>query len=132
MIEWTLGILALIGLSLSLYAYHVEQYAGKKKNYKPLCDIRERVSCTKAFTSAYGHTLGTSNSVWGILFYLIMVLLAVFGHIQYIFLLSALAVVGSVYLAYILYTRIQTLCIICTSIYVVNILLAVISYIKVF
>lgn len=132
MITWVSLILAIIGFILSWYAYHVEQYAGKKKGYRPACDISARVSCTKAFSSVYGTTLGLSNGTWGMLFYIVVITLALFGEIQYIFLLSLLAVLGSLCLAYLLYFRVKTFCVVCTSIYVINIILAVSSYLSAF
>ncbi len=128
--EIAILILAVIGLLLSLYANNV----GRKlevKNYRPLCDISGRVSCTRAFSSPYGKTFGVYNSVYGIIFYLIIVVLALLNEPQYIFILSLLAFIGTIYLVYAL-IKIRTFCVVCASIYVINILLLIVSYLRVF
>lgn len=128
MIAWIPLILAVIGFCLSWYAYHVEQFAGKKKGYCALCDINDNALCTKAFTSAYGQTFGVSNGTWGVLFYLVAAVLALLGEIQYLFLISSLSLLASLYLAYALYVKVKTFCVVCTSIYLINILLVVSTY----
>lgn len=40
-----------VGLALSYYAYVVETAKEQDDNYEALCDISERISCTKAFMS---------------------------------------------------------------------------------
>ncbi len=132
MISWILVVVAFIGLCLSLYAHHVEQYAGKKKGYHAACDISDRASCTKAFSSSYGNTFGLSNGTWGMLFYLVAVVLALLGEVQWLFLISCLSVLTSFYLAYILYFKIKTFCVVCTSVYAINILLALSAYLIAF
>lgn len=42
---------ALVGCSLSLYAYGVEKSIEKDQSHKALCDISDRISCTKVFRS---------------------------------------------------------------------------------
>lgn len=128
MISWLPLVLAALGFGLSWYAYHVEQYAGKKKGYHPACDINDNVSCTKAFTSAYGTTFGLSNGTWGMMLYLVMIVLALLGEVQWLFLLSCATVLASIYLAYVLYFKVRTWCIICTSVYVINIALVISTY----
>lgn len=41
----------IIGLSLSTYAFYVETKAEGDKDYKAMCDISERMSCSKVFLS---------------------------------------------------------------------------------
>ncbi len=123
-----LFILAVAGIVLSFYALHVEQYAGRKKGYQAVCDINEELSCTRAFTSDYGQTWGVSNAVYGIFFYLIVLMLSIANESGYILVLSLLAVVGSIYLAYVQYGKLKTLCVVCTAIYLVNILLLIFSF----
>lgn len=132
MISWVPLVFAVIGFALSWYAYHVEQYAGKKKGYVAACDFSDRASCTKAFSSKYGRTFGMSNGTWGLLFYMVMIVLAVLGEVQYLFLLSSFAVLVSIYLAYVLLFKVKTLCYLCSSIYAINIALSISTYILTF
>jgi len=120
-------ILAIIGFILSLYALSIEKKF-KKEAYKPACDINDKISCTKALTSPYAKIFKIKNSLLGIFFYTLIIILAIISQIQTIFYLSIISVLGSIYLAYISYFKLKTICIICTSIYLVNILLLIISY----
>ena len=120
-------IIAIIGYLVSLYSFYVEKKS-KSKDYKALCDINDKMSCTKAFSSKYGKLFMVSNSTMGIVFYFIVFLLAYFNQINYVFYLSVLAIIGSICLAYLLYFKVKTICIVCTGIYLVNILLVIFSY----
>ena len=97
--------LAVVGMFLSLYARHVERNVKRKKHYKALCDIDDHISCTKAFSSEYGHLLGVSNSVMGLLFYVAVFIIAFTSYAPYIFYLSLVSLMISAYLAYTLYTK---------------------------
>jgi len=121
-------LLAGIGFFLSLYAVYVKRKASKSKNYKPICDISKNISCTKAFKSSYGRLLVLPNSVYGILFYLLIYILAISNNIDVIFYLSIFATIGSIYLAYISYIKQKNYCVVCTATYLVNILLLIFSY----
>ena len=121
-------VLAVIGILLSLYAFYVEIKSLKSAKYKAVCDISNKVSCSRAFSSKYGKTFGISNSIYGMVFYIIILSLAVLNQINYIFYLSLLAVIGSIYLAYLLYFKLKDFCIVCTLIYIINILLLIFSY----
>lgn len=129
MISWVPLVLAVIGFVLSWYAYHVEQYAGKKKGYHPFCDVNDRVSCTKAFSSEYGKTFGVTNGTWGMLIYAVMIVLALLGEIQWLFLLSCLTVLISFYLAGVLYFKVKSACVVCISMYVLSVVLAIVTYV---
>ena len=128
---------AVVGLLLSIYAYYVEIKTKQNVNYKAVCDITDGASCGKVVTSKYGKIVdGISNSVGGILFYISVLVLTLYNlpvfmtSLQAIFYLSVLSILGSLYLAYIQYFKIKSLCVVCTAIYIVNILLVVFSYLK--
>lgn len=36
---------------ISIYSFHVETRAEEDSNYEALCDISEKISCTKVFNS---------------------------------------------------------------------------------
>jgi len=124
----------LVGLGLSLYSYIVELFLEENKNYKPLCDVSEHMSCTKAFGSAYGKGFGIfdkgsifykPNSFYGIVFYSMVATfsltnspVAVNGSLFLIILSNFI----SLYVAYILYFILANLCVVCLGIYVVNVI----------
>ena len=121
-------ILAVMGLLVSIYALYVEKKDERTARYKPLCDINKRVSCTKALTSRYGKLLRISNSIIGIIFYIILLITGLMGKIELIFYIMILSMFPTAYLAYLSYAKLKLVCIICTSIYVINIALLVASY----
>ena len=120
-------ILAVIGFLLSLYAYHVEKKS-VRKNYKPVCDINKSISCTRAFSSKYGKLLGESNSFYGMFFYPLIFLLTQLNLINIVFLILIFSFLGTIYLAYLSYIKLKTFCLVCTSIYLINLLLLFLSY----
>ncbi|MEK6855401.1 MAG: vitamin K epoxide reductase family protein [Nanoarchaeota archaeon] len=121
-------IISIIGLVISLYAMIVEKRLENKKSYKPACDITNNISCTKAFSSQYSKITGISNSLIGFLFYLVLIILSVYNKSQFIFYLSFISLIPTIFLAYISFIKMKNLCLVCTAIYILNILLVIISY----
>ncbi|KAJ8982540.1 hypothetical protein NQ317_005542 [Molorchus minor] len=132
----------LVGLGLSLYSYTVEVQVELNKDYQPLCDINSHVSCTKAFKSEYGKGFGIfdkqsilykPNSLFGIMFYSMLGTLAL-SNSNFVTLLSMISIavsnIMSLYFAYILYFILKDLCIVCVSIYVVNVANLILIHLK--
>lgn len=122
------ALIALLGLCISLYAYWVDRQILLNTDYKAICDISDAVSCSKPFVSPYSKLLGFSNTIVGIIFYTSMFWLAIGNYYKLLFTLSLGSLIASVYLAFILFTKIRTLCLICIAIYLINILLFIASY----
>ncbi len=47
----SLMTLAVVGILLSAYALYVDRKIDRKADYKAVCDINDRVSCSRAFKS---------------------------------------------------------------------------------
>ena len=120
-------VLCAIGFAVSLYGFFIEKQLKKDPNYKPICDISDKTSCTKPFKSSFSKLFGISNTIVGMLFYAAIAFLSWFGLYQLVILGSAAACLVSLYLAYILYAKIRTLCLICTITYLINGALLVVS-----
>ncbi|HZW61468.1 MAG TPA: vitamin K epoxide reductase family protein [Candidatus Babeliales bacterium] len=116
-------ILALLGFSISLYTYIIEKKITLNPQYKPVCDLSDRISCSKPIKSAYGSLFFVSNSLIGLVFYLLVALLAINDAINLILIAAIGATIASCILAYILYFKIKAICLLCTSLYIVNIIL---------
>ncbi len=114
-----------IGAILSIYTLYIEYQFKKNKEYKAVCDISNRVSCSRTFHSRYGKTLNISNGFWGLLFYLVVIGLVLLGHMDLVFYAALFSVLFSLRLAYILYFKMKNLCLVCSGIYIVNILLLI-------
>ena len=126
--DYLLLLITIIGFFLSAYAAYVEKRVAKDKGYRAACDISSRISCTKAFASGYGKVFGISNGLSGIIFYAFVFILLMLNLAPYIFYLSVLAVIGSIYLAYVLHFKVKAVCLVCYSIYAVNIFMLLVSY----
>lgn len=116
-------ILAIIGFCISLYAYFTESKIKEDPNYRPACDINDRISCSAPLKSEYANIFYFSNATMGMLFYITVGVLAFFNMHRLLLAVSALGLLMTFALAYLLYFKIKSLCIICTSLYMVNILI---------
>lgn len=117
-------ILAAIGFCISLYAYHVELKIKKSISYKPACDLSDRISCSKVMLSPYANLLMASNALVGAAYYALLIVLALFNApLKLLFAIAVAACIISIGLAYILYAKIKSFCVVCTSIYVINFLI---------
>jgi uncharacterized membrane protein len=121
-------IIAVLGFLFSLYSFYVEKQIEKNKNYKAVCDVSAAISCSAAAKSDYSKVGGIANSIKGLVYYPLFALLALFGHITIIFYLSLASIVMTFYLIYVSYFKLKNYCIICSGIYIVNILLLYFSY----
>ncbi|KAH9588900.1 Vitamin K epoxide reductase [Trypanosoma melophagium] len=124
-----LPIVVMLGFLLSSYAYYVEQRFIKAQElglqYRAYCDVGI-FSCTRVFASEYGSITqlfglpSVSNAAVGMLFYLTE--LAVSRYPLLLFLMSAVSCVVSAGLFIVLTVILHDLCMVCCSIYVVNII----------
>ncbi|XP_028670736.1 vitamin K epoxide reductase complex subunit 1 [Erpetoichthys calabaricus] len=128
--------LCVIGVGLSIYAYHVETSKERDASYQAMCDFSSSVSCSKVFTSRWGRGFGLvehfvgresplnqPNSVLGVIFYLLQLALGYSMNTKAAVTLiatSLVSIVGSLYLAYILFYVLHDFCVVCISTYVIN------------
>lgn len=122
-------IISIAGFFLSLYALYIEKKS-EQGNYKAVCDINDRISCTKAFSSEYGKMFNISNSVSGLFFYAVISVLSWLNFVDYVFYLAVASMLATFYLWYTLTFKVKTVCVVCYSIYIVNMLLLVFSYLR--
>ncbi len=121
-------IISFVGFLFSLYLFYVEQKLEKNKNYKAVCDISDAMSCTFIAKSEYSHVGGIRNSIKGLLYYPLIIVLTLTGFIPLVFYLSVVSMIMTVYLAYVSYFKLKNYCVVCIGIYLVNILLFYFSY----
>jgi uncharacterized membrane protein/predicted DsbA family dithiol-disulfide isomerase len=124
-------LLSLVGLALSVVLTVVHYRTHTDPDYQALCAVSDRINCESVALSPYSLWLDVPVSVWGLLSYLASGALALSGlssrrlHADWpmglLTLLAAGAVAVSGYLAYISVRRIDSVCIYCTGLYVVNV-----------
>ena len=120
-------VLAVIGVCISVYTYLLEKKVKAKPDYKSACDLSDRISCTKPMKSPYGALFYFSNAVVGVAYYLMIIILAFLQMHSLLVFATAVGCIVSAFLAYLLYFKIKSLCLLCTSLYVINILLLLLA-----
>ncbi|XP_017015657.2 vitamin K epoxide reductase complex subunit 1 isoform X1 [Drosophila takahashii] len=81
------------GVVISVYSLYVKVKLEEDKNYRPMCDVNENISCSIVFKSVYGEGFGlgkitklnSPNGAIGIVFYVLYFLsssVAVLGPID--------------------------------------------------
>lgn len=116
-------LLALIGFCVSVYTYRLEATIKKQPTYRPVCDISDHISCTKPMLSPYANIFYFSNALVSTTYYVLVAVLAMLGEYKLLFVAALIACIISAYLAYLLYFKIKSLCLLCTTLYIVNILI---------
>ncbi len=129
-VSWALVALSVVGMAVSVELTLVHHRAYRHRTSG--CDISERVSCSKVALTKESEFLGVPISVWGLCTYFGFAVLGVWalrrrgngswpwGLVTW----GAAGTVGySVYLAYVAYGRYRLVCLWCTALYVVNVLL---------
>ncbi len=128
---FTITMLSAIGLLLSIYALYIEIKLSRNKKYKPLCDLSDKISCSKNFTSKDAAALLIPNSLFGIFFYIAISTLSYLKQVNYIFYLSIPAFIFTLYLAYSSFIKLRNFCIVCTFVYAINILILLLSFLSI-
>ncbi len=121
-------LIALIGFSIAAYTYRLEQKIKINPSYKPVCDLSDMVSCTKPMKSKYASLFYFSNAALAMGFYALIALAALLDAKLVLMLFSCVGFIGSCIYAYILYYKLRTFCLLCTTMYLLNILLLYISF----
>jgi len=131
-----LVLLCMLGIGVCIYALSVEFHVEANPEYEAMCDINEKMSCTKVLTSEWGkgfgllgfiighdHPLNLKNPFFGLAFYFIQLFLSDRkGSLAYKLQLATaiMANCGTLWLAYILYFVLNDFCIVCVSTYAIN------------
>ncbi len=122
-------LLAVIGFCISVYTYLLERKIKVMPTYKPVCDISDRISCTKPMLSPYANIFFFSNALASTAYYIVVAILAALDAYRLLFFAAIAACLVSVFLGYLLYFKIKSFCILCTSLYIINFLiLALVAY----
>lgn len=124
-----LGILALVGLGVSIYLTQYHFQVLSNPDFASACKFNETFDCDKVNASAYGKVFGVPLGFYGAGFYLAMLSLWGFAltggekferAVELLFGFSMLASLTSVGLFVISATQIKAFCPFCMGLYVVN------------
>jgi protein-disulfide isomerase/uncharacterized membrane protein len=125
-------ILAIIGLGVSVMIEVVHRRLAADVNYASFCNVSANVNCDVVLSSRYAWLAGISVGVWAILFYIGVLVVALgastatraklrgtFGTLT--FTAAIWGLLFSIYMAAIAFAILHAVCLMCTSLYLVNI-----------
>ncbi len=120
-------VFALVGLGASSWSSYVHYNLLTIPSYSSFCDVSATVSCAEAYTSRYGSFLGVPVAILGVVFFVVIAVLAgVAGRpssaaretaAAYIFVLSTIGLAFALYLAWASYVVLKVFCILCAVTY---------------
>ncbi len=139
--RFSILFLVLLGLALSIELCVVYYNANFNVNAQPsICVISETMDCDSVAKTAYSQFLGVPLSLWGVLLYLFLLFmifvdklknikflnfLGVFKNpLSYIFCISLFSFIVSMYLAYISFVKINSICVFCVITYFIDFIIA--------
>ena len=108
--------LALIGILLSTYTLYV-RHRLKTNHYKPVCDISDTISCSRAIESKHSTTFILPNALFGLGYYIATLVLSF--NLTYVFYLAIPASLFTLYLMGISF-KMRNACLVCIATYIVN------------
>ncbi|MBX7148927.1 thioredoxin domain-containing protein [bacterium] len=130
--------LSLLGMALSSWlTYQHFQITKKGFEEKSFCSINEYINCDAVNASSYAEIFNTPVSIFAFLYYLLMVFYALGAYwnnsqeksagLSFSLLPSLASVAFSAYMAYISFSVLQMLCLFCTGLYVINLLILILT-----
>jgi len=125
---WLL-IFAFLGLAASTMSTFVHYQLLQDPGFSSFCDVNAAVNCTRAYLSEYGSFLGVPVALGGVLFFALVTMLAWPAwrtpdavqrqrFVDYIYVLSILALAFVLYLAWASFVKLGTVCVVCLTTYV--------------
>ena len=132
-----IAVLCLLGIAVSIELTKIHVLTHTDPEFHAVCAVSEGMNCETVALSPYSVFAGLPVSVWGIVGYVLMALLAISRawrrhlHPMWpnggLWLLSCVYFLTSVILAYISFARIDSLCLFCMASYAINTLLMLLS-----
>ena len=124
---WLL-VFALLGLGASSTSSFVHYRLLQDPGFSSFCDLNAAVNCTRAYLSDYGSFLGIPVALGGVVFFALITLLAWPAWrsptpeqrqrlVDYIYVLSILALAFVLYLAWASFVKLGTVCVLCLATY---------------
>ena len=142
---------ALLGLGASATSGYVHYQLASDPTYASFCDVSATVSCTQAYLSKYGSLFGVPVALLGVAFFAIVLMMLALAPkprviaagkktrvtesqtvegenvAGYVFVLSAVGLAFSLYLAWASFFQLRALCVLCALTYVAVLGLFIVS-----
>jgi len=128
---------SIIGLAASSMSAYVHYRLLTDPSYTSFCDVNTSVNCTQAYLSRFGSLWGVPVALWGVLFFVVVLLLAIAGGRArsasreaipgYIFSMSTIGLAIVLYLAWASFFQLHTVCLFCATTYIAVIAIFILS-----
>lgn len=123
-------VIAALGLGLSLLIENVHRQLDSDVTYASFCNVNSSVNCDIVLTSSYAQLFGVSVAIWAALYYAALLLAAALLFrgaganrretlANAIFAGACLGMLFSLYLAFISLAVLNTICLLCSGLYVI-------------
>ncbi len=123
-------LLSVIGLVTIFYNMYVEYKVKQDPSYRSLCDFTEHIACTRTITSRWERALfGIPNSLVGIGYYFLFILLAFAGKLQLAFYLALITSSLFLLVTVLIKRTEKIICTICALQWFIMIVQAIIIYV---
>jgi len=124
------GLLCLVGIGVSVELTRIHILTHTDPEFHAICAVSEGVNCETVALSPYSVFAGLPVSVWGILGYSLMALLAIWGvtglrlHPEWplggLLVFCAISMGVSIEMAYLSFMKIDSICLFCMASYAIN------------
>jgi len=138
---WVILVLALIGIGMCVELGYIFYKTNFLTNYAPsFCAVSNLIDCDGVAKTTYALSAGVPNALWGLILYLVILMLLFVDRIQakfkntifdvfenprsYIAFLGVLSFAISMILAFISIFKINKICVLCFATYFVNLFIA--------
>jgi uncharacterized membrane protein/protein-disulfide isomerase len=129
--------LALCGLAASATSLYVHYQMLAQPGYVSFCDINQTVSCQQAYLSRYGSAWGVPVAVYGVIWFVFVLVLALVGTVgpdsvreslpAYLFATATVGLAVILYMAYAAFFVLKAVCVLCLATYAAVIGLFIVS-----
>lgn len=136
-VAYVIALLCFLGVAVSVELTKIHVSVHTDPGYRSVCAMSERVNCETVAFSPYSVFAGIPVCLWGLVGYLVMGGLALWGlgkrrlhptwPLGLLLLLAAGSVLVAAVLAFISLTRIASVCLFCVSAYSINIALLAVT-----
>jgi len=131
------AVLSLVGLAVSIELTQIHVMTHTDPEFHSICAVSEGVNCETVALSPYSVFARLPNSVWGIIGYAVMGLLAAWGLTRFrlhsgwpaglLMVFFTIALASSAFLAFVSFTRIDVVCLFCSASYAIGAVLFVVG-----
>jgi uncharacterized membrane protein len=128
---------SIIGLAASGFSAYVHYRLLTDPGYTSFCDVNTSVNCTQAYLSRFGSLWGVPVALWGVLYFVAVLLLVVAGIRSrsalreaipgYIFSVSTVGLAIVLYLAWASLFQLHNVCLFCATTYIAVVAIFILS-----